>query len=142
MHAHAKSGECEDDEQHLTCPDDIECLGSGAAQGDGSAERNDEPGNEGRAVAGVVLVRSTARHAHPGDERPEERTGLGRSGPPTGSASSSPNRKLNDAMHLIPVTQIGHAGTRGRAFYDRKLADGKTPNDAVRCEHVGRPRPR
>jgi hypothetical protein len=30
-------------------------------------------------------------------------------------------------MHLIPVTQIGHAGTRGRAFYDRKLADGKTP---------------
>ncbi len=30
-------------------------------------------------------------------------------------------------MHLIAVTQIGHAGTPGRVFYERKLAEGKTP---------------
>ncbi|MBW3549109.1 MAG: transposase, partial [Actinobacteria bacterium] len=43
------------------------------------------------------------------------------------------NRKLNHAMHLIAVTQIGHAGTPGRAFYERKLAEGKTPKEAVRA---------
>ncbi|HEV2809437.1 MAG TPA: IS110 family transposase, partial [Acidimicrobiales bacterium] len=41
--------------------------------------------------------------------------------------------KLNHAMHLIAVTQIGHAGTPGRVFYDRKLAEGKTPKEAVRA---------
>lgn len=58
-------------------------------------------------------------------------------------ASSSPsarhrlnprgNRKLNHAMHLIAVTQIGHAGTPGRVLYERKLAEGKTPKEAVRA---------
>jgi transposase len=43
------------------------------------------------------------------------------------------NRKLNHAMHLIAVTQIAHAGTPGRAFYERKLAEGKTPKEAVRA---------
>ena len=36
-------------------------------------------------------------------------------------------------MHLIAVTQIGHAGAPGRAFYERKLAEGKTPKEAVRA---------
>lgn len=43
------------------------------------------------------------------------------------------NRKLNHAMHLIAVTQIAHAGTPGRAFYERKRAEGKTPKEAVRA---------
>jgi transposase len=41
------------------------------------------------------------------------------------------NRKLNHAMHLIAVTQIAH-DTLGRAYYDRKLAEGKTKKEALR----------
>jgi transposase len=43
------------------------------------------------------------------------------------------NRKLNHAMHLIAVTQIRNAGTPGRVFYDRKLAEGKTKKEALRA---------
>lgn len=42
------------------------------------------------------------------------------------------NRKLNHAMHLIAVTQIRNAGTPGRVFCDRKLAEGKTKKAALR----------
>ena len=35
-------------------------------------------------------------------------------------------------MHLIAVTQIAHA-TPGRAYYDRKLAEGKTKKEALRA---------
>jgi transposase len=42
------------------------------------------------------------------------------------------NRKLNHAMHLIAVTQIAHA-TPGRAYYDRKLGEGKTKKEALRA---------
>jgi transposase len=42
------------------------------------------------------------------------------------------NRKLNHAMHLIAVTQIAH-DTPGRAYYDRKLAEGKTKKEALRA---------
>ena len=43
------------------------------------------------------------------------------------------NRKLNHAMHLIAVTQIRNAGTPGRVFYERKLAEGKTKKEALRA---------
>ncbi len=43
------------------------------------------------------------------------------------------NRKLNDAMHLIAVTQIRNTGTPGRVFYDCKLAEGKTKKEALRA---------
>jgi transposase len=42
------------------------------------------------------------------------------------------NRKLNHAMHLIAVTQIAH-DTPGRAYYDRKIAGGKTKKEALRA---------
>ena len=42
------------------------------------------------------------------------------------------NRKLNHAMHLIAVTQIAH-DTPGRAYYGRKLAEGKTKKEALRA---------
>jgi transposase len=42
------------------------------------------------------------------------------------------NRKLNHAMHLIAVTQIRH-DTPGRVYYDRKLAEGKTKQEALRA---------
>jgi hypothetical protein len=35
-------------------------------------------------------------------------------------------------MHLIAVTQIAH-NTTGRAYYDRKIAEGKTKKEALRA---------
>lgn len=43
------------------------------------------------------------------------------------------NRQLNHAIHIVAVTQIRFRHTDGRAFYDRKLAEGKTPKEALRA---------
>jgi Transposase IS116/IS110/IS902 family len=42
------------------------------------------------------------------------------------------NRRLNHAIHMAAVTQIRHRHSDGRASYDMKLADGKTPKEALR----------
>jgi transposase len=42
------------------------------------------------------------------------------------------NRRLNHAIHMAAVTQIGHRHSQGRAYYDKKLAEGKTPKEALR----------
>ena len=36
---------------------------------------------------------------------------------------------MNTAIHLVARTQISRPGP-GRTYYDRKLAEGKTPNQA------------
>ena len=43
------------------------------------------------------------------------------------------NRRLNHAVHMAAVTQIRHRHSNGRAYYDRKLAEGKTHKEALRC---------
>ncbi len=43
------------------------------------------------------------------------------------------NRNLNHAIHLAAVTQIRHRHSQGRAFYDRKVAEGKTTKEALRA---------
>lgn len=43
------------------------------------------------------------------------------------------NRQLNHAIHIAAVTQIRHRHSPGRAFYDRKLAEGKTKKEALRA---------
>ena len=43
------------------------------------------------------------------------------------------NRTLNHAIHMIAVTQIRHLHSEGRAYYDRKIADGKRPREAMRA---------
>ena len=43
------------------------------------------------------------------------------------------NRRLNHAIHMAAVTQIRYRHTNGRACYDKKLAEGKTPKEALRC---------
>ena len=40
---------------------------------------------------------------------------------------------MNHALHMVAVTQIRHAHSEGRAYYDRKLAEGKTPREARRA---------
>lgn len=42
------------------------------------------------------------------------------------------NRKLNHALHMAAVTQIRH-DTPGRAYYLRKIAEGKTRKEALRA---------
>jgi transposase len=43
------------------------------------------------------------------------------------------NRRLNHAAHMTAVTQIRHAHSQGRAYYDKKLAEGKTAKEALRA---------
>jgi len=43
------------------------------------------------------------------------------------------NRRLNHAIHMAAVTQIRYRHSDGRAYYDRKLAEGKTPKEALRA---------
>jgi transposase len=43
------------------------------------------------------------------------------------------NRTLNHAIHMAAVTQIRHAHSPGRGYYDRKVAEGKTRREALRA---------
>ena len=43
------------------------------------------------------------------------------------------NRRLNHAIHMAAITQIRHKHSDGRAYYQRKLAEGKTHKEALRC---------
>jgi len=42
------------------------------------------------------------------------------------------NRRLNHAIHTAAITQIRHRHSAGRAYYDRKIAEGKTGKEAIR----------
>ena len=43
------------------------------------------------------------------------------------------NRAMNHAIHIAAVTQIRYRHSPGRVFYDRKIAEGKTPKKALRA---------
>ncbi len=42
------------------------------------------------------------------------------------------NRQLNHALHIAALAQISHRSA-GRVYYQRKLEEGKTPKEAMRC---------
>jgi transposase len=46
--------------------------------------------------------------------------------------SRSGNRQLNHAIHIAAIAQIRY-DTPGRAYYQRKLAEGKSRREALRC---------
>ena len=46
--------------------------------------------------------------------------------------SRAGNRRLNHVLYMAGIAQIRH-DTPGRAYYRRKLAEGKTPMEAMRC---------
>jgi transposase len=52
---------------------------------------------------------------------------------PTHRLSRRGNRAINHALHIAAITQIRFAHSPGRAFYDRKLAEGHTPKEAIRA---------
>jgi transposase len=42
------------------------------------------------------------------------------------------NRRINHAIHMAAITQIRHKHSDGRAYYDKKITEGKTHKDALR----------
>src|SRR6202050_498423 len=42
------------------------------------------------------------------------------------------NRRINHAIHMAAITQIRHKHSEGRAYYDKKVAEGKTHKGALR----------
>ncbi len=43
------------------------------------------------------------------------------------------SRQMNNAIHMAAVTQIRFTHSPGRAYFDRKVTEGKTPKEALRC---------
>jgi transposase len=43
------------------------------------------------------------------------------------------SRQLNHALHMAAVTQVRFPHTEGRAYFDRKVAEGKTGKEALRA---------
>jgi len=43
------------------------------------------------------------------------------------------NRRINHAIHMAAVTQVRYPHSGGRACCDKKLAEGKTPKEALRA---------
>jgi transposase len=43
------------------------------------------------------------------------------------------NRRINHAIHMAAITQIRHRHSKGRAYYEKKVAEGKTGKEALRC---------
>ena len=42
------------------------------------------------------------------------------------------NRRINHAIHMAAINQIRHRHSDGRAYYEKKLAEGKTHKEALR----------
>ena len=42
------------------------------------------------------------------------------------------NRKINHAIHIAAISQLRY-DSEGRAYYERKLAEGKSSKDAIRA---------
>jgi transposase len=42
------------------------------------------------------------------------------------------NRSLNPALHMAVICQLRHPGSDGRVYFDRRLAEGRTKQEALR----------
>jgi len=62
---------------------------------------------------------------------PDASTYRGPASPSAGSRRG--NRTLNHATHMAAVTQLRFHHSPGRGYYDRKIAEGKTPKEALRA---------
>jgi transposase len=43
------------------------------------------------------------------------------------------NRRHNHAIHMAAISQIRHKHSQGRAYYDKKIGEGKTHKEALRA---------
>jgi transposase len=92
----------------------------------------------GPVIAGTVIgdVRQVFRF--PDRDHFAARTGTAPAGvSPAGRTacrlSLRGNRRLNHAIHLAAISQIRHQHSQGRAFYEKKVAAGKTHKEALRA---------
>jgi len=42
------------------------------------------------------------------------------------------NRRVNHAIHMAAITQLRYKHSPRRAYYDKKIAEGRTHEDALR----------
>jgi len=42
------------------------------------------------------------------------------------------NRKLNHAIHMAAICQLRQPHSEGRAYFERRVAEGKTNKEAIR----------
>ena len=77
----------------------------------------------------VTRFASRDRYAAYNGTAPVERSPGGRI---VHRVSQRGNRRLNHALHLAAICQVRQPHSDGRAYFDRKLAEGKTKNDAIR----------
>jgi transposase len=47
--------------------------------------------------------------------------------------SRAGNRQINRVLHIMAVVQLRHRDSQGRPYFDRKVAAGKTPREAMRA---------
>ena len=47
--------------------------------------------------------------------------------------STRGNRQLNHALHMVAICQMRQPHSDGRAYVDRKVAEGKTKREAIRA---------
>lgn len=48
-------------------------------------------------------------------------------------ASTRGNRNLNHALHMVAICQLRQPHSDGRAYFDRRVAEGKTNKEAIRA---------
>ena len=92
----------------------------------------------GPASTGAVIGDVTDVTRFPSRDHFASCNGTAPAGVPPGNRkiyrlSLSGNRRINHALHMAAITQIRHAHSDGRACYERKIAEGKTHKEALRC---------
>lgn len=91
----------------------------------------------GPTIAAMIIgeTRSVSRFRtrhHYGSYNGTAPADWGSGGPPQPGVNTGGNRQLNHAIHLVAIVQLRFP-CPGRTYYDRKLAEGKTTKEALRC---------
>ncbi|MEP7023301.1 MAG: transposase [Actinomycetota bacterium] len=91
----------------------------------------------GPVIAGTIIGDASEVSRFPGRDHFASCNGTAPAGVSCGNRkihrlSLRGNRRVNHAIHMAAITQIRHRHSDGRAYYDKKLAEGKTHKEALR----------
>ncbi len=91
----------------------------------------------GPVIAGTIIGDASGVARFPGRDHFAAYNGTAPVGVPSGNRkvhrlSLRGNRRINHAIHMAAITQISHKHSPGRAYYDKKIAEGRTRKDALR----------
>jgi transposase len=92
----------------------------------------------GPVIAGTVIGDVAGVSRFPGRDHFAAYNGTAPAGVSSGNRkacrlSLRGNRRVNHAIHMAAITQIRHRHSEGRAYYDKKIAEGKTHKEALRA---------